>query len=303
MIRTLLLSASLSLASAAMAEPCAYLANQPANLKAILDQHFDAAGLYYLPAGYGGLGESYGSGSLFRANAVVGRLSLSIDQVKESQDLVVNDARGDWLFKVKQRVHRCGDALCKELSITPRREVNGTEHPAPTPQPNPNPNPDDGQGQGQDGPVDLPQDHAPFFLRFAYPSGYPLETYVYGELVEPRVFYSMVNDALAWLETTVVESTVAQPVILSDSYTRLNFALIEDELMRPYFNLVHYDVVGGTFGRDVVISGKVPSDETYGRAIDIARENGMIVRDVTLSIDERLRVQPVLLPAPVTCRL
>ena len=289
-----LVLAVLPLAATARAEePCLYAAYEPVNLKTLLDDGFDRQGLFYLPDGFAGVSTVDGtmlaarSGSLFRGGAIVAQVNLLNDPVRDSQDLAVLDARGQWLLTARLRVHQCGDALCKDIEITPRRDGGTVAGTIGAP----------GQGGQPDGDA-APQDRAPFFMRWSFPSGYPLETFVYGERVEPRVFQAAVGDSLQWLERAVAGTNVTTSVILSDSVSRMRFEVIKDALLRPYYSLLNYEITGGKY---VVIKGRVPSDEHYGRAIDLAREEELIVTDIQVIIDTRLR-QVHEFPPPLMCQ-
>ncbi len=290
-MRSLLFSAAtlsfmISASSAQAEAPCVFSAHEPVNLLAMLDDAFDAQGLYYLPKAFTALGVGQvGTIPLFRDDAVVAQIKLDVDTSADKQDLVVYDARGQWLLKAKMRVHACGDALCKEVEIKPRREANGMEHP----------DLDDGTDpNGMHVPVEA---RSPFFLRWRFPSPYPLETFVYGTPMEPGPFEAALGDSFQWLERAVATTTVTMPVVLTDAIGRLQFATVRDPLLRPYYELVKYTV---TPRGSIVISGRVPSDLHYGRAIDLVREQGFIVADIRLIIDTRLLLPPEP-PLPLSC--
>lgn len=283
MIRRTVL-ATLILAPTAQAEvSCLFTAHEPANLRMVLDQAFDREGLYYLPKSFTGiiLPDQPGA-SLFRRNAVVAQVVSTADAVTERQDLAVLDANGRWLLKAKLRVHGCGGALCREIEIKPRRDVGANT---------PLPDVDDGVDQ----PVPA-EARSPFVMRWRFPSDAPLETYLYGERVYPGVFESALGDAVNWLTDALADTTTTMPISIDGRLNRLLFDAVQDDAMRPYFDYLVYTMISP---RSVIISGYVASDELYGRAIDIVRNQGLEVADVRAIIDTRL--PPATLPWPLMC--
>lgn len=287
LIISLAVVSTVSAGSAKAAEPCFFQSHEPHAIRAMLDSVFDQNGLFYLPAGFTGLGEGFGNtDTLFRGPNVVANMALNSDVYRDQQDFTVMDARGEWLLKAKKRTYTCGDALCQDIEIKPRREAMNY-HPEPI---------DDFGAEGGGDDEVLPQQRSPFFMRWRFPDPMPLQTWAFGREVSPPVFEFALQDSYKWLAEALLATDVTMPVRLTGAVSQLQFALVRDPMMRPYFPTVHYGMVAG----GVVVSGRVPSDEHYYRAVDIAREQGLWVRDITLVIDSRMQLPPAR-EAPMMC--